>query len=118
MGIFNLASPPEIGMQSVKVGIFNNTEKALVINFSEYCKNFRKISLTSLFPHHNYQYYHTGAWLDCRTNALQPQSVSTAVFINDKQISNSFIISLSQTAKFLIQTKELQLLQGTAMTAV
>ena len=58
---------------------------ALLINFFEYCKNFRKISFTALVPHHNYQYYHTGAWLDCRTNALQPQSVSTAVFINDKQ---------------------------------
>ena len=54
MGILNLVSPPEIGMQSVKVGIFNNKEKALVTNLSEYCENFRKISLTSLLPHHNY----------------------------------------------------------------
>ena len=37
---------------------------ALLINFFEYCKNFRKISFTALVPHHNYQYYHTGAWLD------------------------------------------------------
>ena len=101
MGIFNLASPPEIGMQSVKVGIFNNKEKALVTNLSEYCENFRKISLTSLLRHTTT----TSTTTQGRGLIVELMLCNHRVFVTTacihKQISKKFSIPLSQTSRNL-----------------